>query len=129
MADAHSLAEMEPFDAVLLDAPCSATGTIARHPEIKYHRTPADVLRLAEEQKGLLAKALEMVRPGGEIVFSTCSLQPEEGDAVIKSVSDRVEVLPPTAERWRPYRTDFGSLRFLPNQGMDGFYVCLMRKK
>lgn len=129
VADAHSLAEMEPFDAVLLDAPCSATGTLARHPEIKYHRTSADVLRLAEEQKGLLAKALEMVRPGGEIVFSTCSLQPEEGDAVIKSVSDRVEVLPPTAERWRPYRTDFGSLRFLPHQGMDGFYVCLMRKK
>ena len=129
VADANSLSEMEPFDAVLLDAPCSATGTIARHPEIKYHRTSEDVLRLAAEQKSLLAKALELVRPGGEIVFSTCSLQPEEGDFVIESVLDRVTVLSPEDARWQPYRTAFGSLRFLPSQGMDGFYVCLMRKK
>lgn len=128
-ADILSLNESEPFDAVLLDAPCSATGTIARHPELKYHRTPDDIIRLATLQKQLLKKAISITKSGGEIVFSTCSLQPEEGDEVIQSALDKVDVIPITDARFQAFKTDFGSLRFLPSQGFDGFYACLMKKK
>lgn len=128
-ADILSLNESEPFDAVLLDAPCSATGTIARHPELKYHRTPDDIIRLATLQKQLLKKAIQLTKSGGEIVFSTCSLQPEEGDEVIQSALDKVDVIPITDTRFQAFKTDFGSLRFLPSQGFDGFYACLMKKK
>lgn len=128
-ADILSLNESEPFDAVLLDAPCSATGTIARHPELKYHRTPDDIIRLSTLQKQLLQKAIQLTKSGGEIVFSTCSLQPEEGDEVIQSALDKVDVIPITDARFQAFKTDFGSLRFLPSQGFDGFYACLMKKK
>ena len=127
--DVLNLIGKEVYDAVLLDAPCSATGTVARHPELKYQRTLADVERLSELQKQLLKKAIDLTRSGGEIVFATCSLQPQEGDEVVQSVLDRVEVIRPVEERWQPYMTPFGSLRFLPSEGFDGFYTCLMRKK
>ena len=68
-----------PADAVLLDAPCSATGTIRRHPDVAWLKTADDVARLAEIQSRLLAAAVEMVRPGGLVVYCVCSLQPEEG--------------------------------------------------
>ena len=129
VADVLEIEETEAFDAVLLDAPCSATGTIARHPEMKYHRAPEDVERLAEVQEALLKKAIRLVKTGGEIVFATCSLQPQEGDRVIRSVSDLVEVIRPADKRWQGFITPLGSLRILPGDGMDGFYVCLMRKK
>lgn len=130
-ANALDLAEKEKFDAVLLDAPCSATGTLQRHPELKYIRQPDDIVRLAETQKELLKKAIELTKKGGEIVFSTCSLQPEEGDAVVQSVLETglVEIIHPTENRWAPFLTEYGSLRFCPDQGYDGFYSCLLRKK
>jgi 16S rRNA (cytosine967-C5)-methyltransferase len=68
------------FDAVLLDAPCSATGTIRRHPDVAWLRTLKDVGSLAFLQARLLARAVELTRPGGTLVFSTCSLEPEEGE-------------------------------------------------
>jgi len=129
VADILNLQSDACYDAVLLDAPCSATGTIARHPELKYQRTAEDVKRLSQLQKELLKKAVDITRPGGEIVFATCSLQPQEGDEVVQSVLDTVEVIRPTDERWQPYIMPFGSLRFLPSDGFDGFYACLMRKK
>ena len=129
VADVLNLNEVEMFDAVLLDAPCSATGTLARHPEIKYHRSPEDVMRLAEVQKELLKKAISLVKSGGEIVFSTCSVEPQEGDEVIGSVLDAVDIIQPTDPRWKPFLTPLGSLRILPLNGFDGFYACLMRKK
>ncbi|MBR6411759.1 MAG: RsmB/NOP family class I SAM-dependent RNA methyltransferase [Alphaproteobacteria bacterium] len=129
IADILSLTEEECFDAVLLDAPCSATGTLARHPEIKYHRSADDVARLAEMQKELLLKAIGLVKKGGEIVFSTCSLDPKEGDEVIQSVLGEAEVVKPQANRLKEFITPFGSLRILPLNGFDGFYACLIRKK
>lgn len=129
VANILDMTDADIFDAVLLDAPCSATGTIARHPEIKYHLMPQDTDRLSGIQKELLLKAIQLVKKGGEIVFSTCSLQPEEGDMVVKQVLDLVEVIKPRDERWQPFLTPFGSLRILPQNGFDGFYACLMRKK
>ena len=128
-ADILSLPNEAVFDAVLLDAPCSATGTIARHPEIKYHRTESDITRLADIQKKLLDKAVRLTKSGGEIVFATCSLQPQEGDAVVHSVLDRADIIPPTDARWKPFLTPAGSLRFFPSDDFDGFYACLLRKK
>lgn len=72
----------EPFDAVLLDAPCSSTGTARRHPDVLWTKTPQDITKLAELQLKLLLHAATLVKPGGILVFSNCSLDPEEGEEV-----------------------------------------------
>ena len=78
-----------PFDAVLLDAPCSATGTIRRHPDVPRIKRPRDVRALTETQDRLLAAALAMLRPGGRLIYSVCSLQPEEGAERIEAALAR----------------------------------------
>lgn len=84
VADATTF-EAPPFDAVLLDAPCSATGTVRRHPDVLWTRTAEDLLRLADLQRRLLRHAATLVRPGGRLVYATCSLEPEEGEWQIAS--------------------------------------------
>ncbi|WP_430913367.1 RsmB/NOP family class I SAM-dependent RNA methyltransferase [Methylobacterium sp. sgz302541] len=81
-ADALELPE-DPVDALLLDAPCSATGTIRRHPDVAWTKTEGDIARLTGLQERLLDKAARLVRPGGRLVYCTCSLEPEEGEAQI----------------------------------------------
>ena len=76
----------EPYDAVLLDAPCSSTGTVRRHPDVPWTKTPADIEKLASLQAELLAHAVAMVRPGGRVVFSNCSLDHAEGERMIMSL-------------------------------------------
>ncbi len=76
----------EPFDAVLLDAPCSSTGTVRRHPDVPWTKSPADIDKLADLQRRMLARTVDLVRPGGTIVFSNCSLDPAEGEEVVASV-------------------------------------------
>jgi 16S rRNA (cytosine967-C5)-methyltransferase len=71
------------FDAILLDAPCSATGTFRRHPEVLYRARPRIVAESAELQAKLIARAADWVRPGGTLVYSVCSLEPEEGEEMI----------------------------------------------
>src|SRR6476659_7124226 len=75
-----------PFDAVLLDAPCSSTGTIRRHPDIPWLKRPADIAALAALQRRLVAQAVELTKPGGILVYCTCSLEPEEGVEVIRDL-------------------------------------------
>jgi 16S rRNA (cytosine967-C5)-methyltransferase len=82
-ADATTWQPGELFDAVLLDAPCSSTGTIRRHPDIPYVKSAKDIEALAALQTRLLDNAALLVRPGGKLVYSTCSLEPEEGEAQI----------------------------------------------
>ena len=82
-ADATSWRSEELFDAVLLDAPCSSTGTIRRHPDIPYLKSPKDIEDLAHLQARLLDNACSLLRPGGSLVYSTCSLELEEGEAQI----------------------------------------------
>ena len=82
-ADGETWKPQSPVDAVLLDAPCSATGTIRRHPDVAHLKSPDDVKNLSALQARLLAAAFEMLKPGGRLVYCTCSLQPEEGDAVV----------------------------------------------
>ena len=80
IADAAAYHSNEPFDAVLLDAPCTATGTIRRHPDILHLKRSADIEKLAKLQSGLLDAASRMLKPGGTLVYCTCSLEPEEGE-------------------------------------------------
>ncbi|MCS6931590.1 MAG: rRNA cytosine-C5-methylase [Acetobacteraceae bacterium] len=124
------------FDAVLLDAPCSATGTIRRHPDIPHLKRPADVANLAALQSRLIAAAAALVKPGGRLLFATCSLQPEEGEAQAEAARAagllpdpiRPEELPGLPEAV----TAAGHLRTRPDMwaergGMDGFFAARFR--
>ena len=126
-------------DAVLLDAPCSATGTIRRHPDLPFLKRASDIALLADMQKKLLAAAVEMVKPSGLIFYSVCSLQPEERRQAIESflaADARVtlEKIPPAAVGGEiQFISPRGELRTLPCQwaehgGLDGFYGALLRK-
>jgi len=86
-----------PFDRILVDAPCSGTGTLARNPEIKWRLTPGDLDELPRRQRALLAHARAALAPGGLLVYSTCSLEPEENQAVAASVPP--ELVCETVER------------------------------
>jgi 16S rRNA (cytosine967-C5)-methyltransferase len=127
------------WDAVLLDAPCSATGTIRRHPELPYLRQEGLIADLAAVQRGMLTKAATLVAPGGRLVYSTCSLEPEEGEAQLKwflGWDDRFELLPPSLS-WLPADAlrPGGSVRTLPfmslgeARGIDGFFAAVLRRK
>ena len=128
-----------PQDAVLLDAPCTATGTIRRHPDIAWHKTPADVAKMAELQGRLLAAAVEMVEPGGLVVYASCSLQPEEGPQLIAAALEAglpVERVPVEAAELDGLAVDIadGDVRTLPchlagQGGLDGFYIARLRKR
>src|SRR5262249_12579100 len=87
-ADAVTWRPREKVDAVLLDAPCSAPGTLRRHPDLPHLKQSADIAGFAENQRRMLAAALDMVKPGGFIIYSVCSLQPEEGAGVAATVAD-----------------------------------------
>jgi 16S rRNA (cytosine967-C5)-methyltransferase len=84
-ADIHNLPPTDPFDRVLVDVPCSGTGTLARNPEIKWRLKPEDLLDLQDRQLAILQSAMQRVGPGGRLVYSTCSLEPEENQSVVKS--------------------------------------------
>lgn len=144
VADALDLPEDEPFDAVLLDAPCSATGTIRRHPDVAWTKRESDLARLAALQTRLLDKAAALVRPGGRLVYCTCSLEPEEGEAQAASFLARH----PGYERVAVSREELGGhaelidangdLRTLPchldgdlpsrKGGLDGFFAARFRR-
>ena len=138
-ADATRWTPDDPFDGILLDAPCSATGTIRRHPDLPHLKGPDDVAKLADLQARLLTRAAEWLAPGGLLVFATCSLQPEEGPAQVAAFlagrndfrSERVEAGESgiTAEMVSPE----GWLRTLPSMeaetgGMDGFFAARLRR-
>lgn len=116
------------FDAVLLDAPCSGLGTLGRNPDIRWHITPADVLRQARRQRELLRSVAGLVRPGGRLVYSVCSTEPEEGDDVVEGflregAPFKAFPLPAWAAPFAhgPYA------RTLPERdGGDGFFVAAL---
>lgn len=126
----------ETFDIVLIDAPCSATGTFRRHPDVLHNKTPRQIGQLVKLQRNLLLSAVEKLRPGGFLMYCTCSLQVEEGeeqiDWFLQKKSD-FEVIRFSDEKWREFGNSGGHLRLLPHQirekgGLDGFFLCLLRK-
>jgi 16S rRNA (cytosine967-C5)-methyltransferase len=133
----------EPFDAILVDAPCSATGTARRCPDVPWIKKPGDIASLAAIQARILDHALTLLKPGGRLVYCTCSLEPEEGEAQIAAlfrrnpdvVHERIDPLafglPAQAA------TPDGDLRLLPDllpdpdprqRGLDGFYIARLKK-
>ncbi len=131
-ANAADWTAPEPFDAVLLDAPCSATGTIRRNPDIAYLKGEPDIVALARAQARLLDHALSLLKPGGRLVYGTCSLEAEEGEAQIERLLTAwpdVALVPIGAdEPGIPPEcvTAAGMLRTLPFHcgGMDGFFAA-----
>jgi len=133
VADAGAWDDPRTFDAVLLDAPCSATGTFRRHPDVLWAARPGDVASLAGVQSRLLDAAADKTRPGGRLVYCVCSLEPEEGEAQVEAfLARRPDMrLDPIAsgEAGAPAAslTARGTLRLLPHQldgGQDGFFAA-----
>jgi 16S rRNA (cytosine967-C5)-methyltransferase len=149
LADAATLPYESEFDLVLADVPCSGTGTLGRNPEIRHRLTAGDFARQAERQRLILAGALRAARSGGRVVYSTCSLEPEENEQVVAAVlgaceearvvsmverleqMEREGVLVAGAlERLKECVTAEGFLRLMPGAfGTDGFFVALLEKR
>jgi 16S rRNA (cytosine967-C5)-methyltransferase len=119
-----------PFDAVLLDAPCSATGTFRRHPEVLYRARRSIIEESANLQARLLAHAATLLRPGGTLIYAVCSLEPEEGEQIVTS-QDKLLLDPLRPDElpagFAPHER--GWLRVLPGMleeqgGLDGFFVA-----
>ena len=107
------------FDRILLDAPCSGTGTLRRNPEIRWRISPADIADLARRQTQLLFNAAQVLKPGGRLVYSTCSVEPDENEAVVQTFLENNErfTLIDLARTW-PHR-----------EGTDGFFVCAFTRQ
>ena len=131
---------VDKFDIVLLDAPCSATGTIRRHPDLVYCKDGSDFFELIETQSKLLDHASSIVEDNGLIIYATCSLLPDEGECqieefltrndqfVIKKPNEIGKIIP---DAWI---MNLGDIRITPassneKEGLDGFYICYLQKK
>ncbi|HZH07490.1 MAG TPA: 16S rRNA (cytosine(967)-C(5))-methyltransferase RsmB, partial [Lautropia sp.] len=132
-ADALTWQAEELFDAVLLDAPCTATGTCRRHPDVLHRIGQQDIADRVELQTSLLGRAAGWVKPGGTLIYAVCSLEREEGEEQVGRIAlapwpVEAEELPaglmPTAEGWA--RTDPGVLE--AEGGLDGFLIARWRK-
>jgi 16S rRNA (cytosine967-C5)-methyltransferase len=148
LADATLLERESGYDLALVDAPCSGTGTLGRNPEIRHRLRPEDLKRHADRQRAILTTALRAVRRGGHVVYSTCSLEPEENQQVVATVlaenrdcrqvslAHSIELLsrdgiltPGGAKQLGKYLTPEGALLLLPgNIPTDGFFVALIEK-
>ena len=136
IADAATWRSSTPFDAVLLDAPCSGTGTIRRHPDIPWIRDRADVRRLAALQRQMIANAFANLSRQGVLVYAVCSLEPEEGEAHLRHLGrgcDIDAIRPDEVPGLTEAVTGEGCLRILPTHlaregGLDGFFVARLRQ-
>jgi 16S rRNA (cytosine967-C5)-methyltransferase len=132
------------FDAVLVDAPCSSTGTIRRHPDVAWTKKQSDIATLSALQARMLDKAFELVRPGGTIIYCTCSIEPEEGELQIPALLRRnpdVMRQPISAEEvggFPEFISESGDLRTLPSYlagpdprlaGVDGFFAARLIRR
>jgi 16S rRNA (cytosine967-C5)-methyltransferase len=133
----------EPFDAVLVDAPCSSTGTIRRHPDVPWLKSEADITALIAMQRKLLDRAVELTRPGGTLIYCVCSLEPEEGEQQVAELlarDSRLARVPVTAEEVSGLGELInanGELRSLPLHlpdpeprwgGLDGFFAARLKR-
>jgi 16S rRNA (cytosine967-C5)-methyltransferase len=121
----------ESFDRVLVDAPCSGTGTLRRNPEIRWRISPADIQELSGRQKQLLSNAARAVKPGGLLVYSTCSVEPDENEEVRQTFlenNDSFESVRLALDSSLVGSSDFA--RTWPHrEGADGFFICAFARK
>jgi 16S rRNA (cytosine967-C5)-methyltransferase len=133
-ADALAWAPRQQFDAILLDAPCSATGTFRRHPEVLYRARPAIIADNAALQAQLLARAADWLKPGGSLIYSVWSLEPVEGEQVVAAFlagNSGLAIAPPQPGELPGFvnPTAEGTVRILPGLleaegGLDGFFIA-----
>ena len=118
------------FDTILLDAPCSGTGTVRHNPEIRYSLKPGDITELSSKQLQILTSASKLVKPGGRIYYSTCSLEPEENEGVISNfLGNEPDFAIVSADLDERFRTPDGFTRTSPDRdNMDGFFLSVLRK-
>jgi 16S rRNA (cytosine967-C5)-methyltransferase len=140
LADARGfkLPEGGIADAVLVDAPCTGTGVLRRRVDARYRRQPEDIFKLVEIQREILNNAAKLVRPGGRLIYSTCTLEPEEDQEQVArflqehqdfEAVDYQKYLPPTL---LPYIAEYGQkwLTILPvPEGGDGFFMCRLERR
>ena len=136
-ADVMTWQPANPVDAILLDAPCSATGIFRRHPDVLHRVRPRAIAELAEGQKAMLARAADWLKPGGSLVYSVCSLEPEEGEQVVDAfLTARADfALDPIWQDEVPDEmlVNNGRLRILPGAfaeqgGADGFFIVRLTR-
>jgi 16S rRNA (cytosine967-C5)-methyltransferase len=126
-----------------LDAPCSSTGTIRRHPDVPWLKQQSDITKLGSVQRGLISHAVDLTKPGGLLVYCTCSLEPEEGVEIVEEAlasARRLRRCPISAAEVggiAAFITPDGDLRTLPSQlpdsdpkmaGLDGFYAARLQR-
>jgi 16S rRNA (cytosine967-C5)-methyltransferase len=135
--DARQLSGHEIYDAILLDAPCSATGTLRRNPETLWIKTPSDVAKFAPIQADLITAAAKALKPGGRLVYAVCSLEPEEASMAIGAAATAGLIASPIAPSELPSLEDAigpeGNVRILPQMwaetgGLDGFFIARFTK-
>jgi 16S rRNA (cytosine967-C5)-methyltransferase len=125
----------KPFDRILVDAPCSSTGVIRRHPDIKILRRPGDIPALARTQRSILAACFRMLKPGGRLIYATCSVLPAENQAVLAEFLERhsgeARVIPVTLAAQVPgAELRPNGVQLLPGveAGTDGFHYACVEK-
>lgn len=120
-----------PVPAILLDAPCSATGIFARHPDVLHRVRPKDIAMLAEQQSAMIARAADWLEPDGRLVYATCSLEPEEGEAQVEAAIAAGLTLDPIDPGSMPAGmapAPEGWLRVLPENHADGFFIARFKR-
>ena len=133
-----------PFDALLVDAPCSSTGTIRRHPDVAWLKSEADIAALVDVQRRLLDRATALLKPGGRLVYCVCSLEPEEGELQIEALlareprMRRIPIRHSELGGINHFVTTTGDLRTLPSYwededprmaGLDGFFAARLERQ
>jgi 16S rRNA (cytosine967-C5)-methyltransferase len=120
-----------PFPAILLDAPCSATGIFARHPDVLHRVRPKDIRDLSDLQARMLKRAAGWLAPGGTLIYATCSLEPEEGEQIIEgAIGDELRLVSITDQELpaglKAHKR--GWVRVLPSKGCDGFFIARLTR-
>ena len=132
ICDTKSWWDEKQFDRILLDVPCSASGVIRRNPDIKIHRLATDMAPLVETQRAILEKAWSLLKPGGKLVYATCSIFKEENELQLESFlknndAEKLE-MPQAIHDQLSSRATIGYQIFPGEAQMDGFYLCGLQK-